>query len=398
MISKQIGQSTEYYLLYEVLRKLDRITKLAPNIQWSTNSISVDQVVAEFKNRVLGSSGDFEGETEMKNLLDNYIMTLYDKISWGLTGNGVKANQIYTFKPTDGNGDLAFQRATTTTRIDSNGNIEDVDINVPVIDWTSGIPMLSLNPSRTNLFLNSLNLPTQSVTVSAQAYTVSFWGTGTIDFTGAYVGSLVGTGDNDRVSITFTPTAGSLNCTVSGTVNRAQIESGLFASRYIPTTSGTVTRAADIINAKTGISNLIGQTEGTLYWEGSSIVDNTNKVLFGINDGTANNRVSVRINTSNFIQLIVAFGGSTVANIIRSEAIVSDQIYKVAILLAPNYISLFCNGVKVGEDLNNTIPQCSVISLGSEGGGGSNFYGNINAAFISKVCISEAEAISLTTI
>lgn len=36
MISKQIGQSRKYYLLYEALRSLDRINKLAPHIGWNT--------------------------------------------------------------------------------------------------------------------------------------------------------------------------------------------------------------------------------------------------------------------------------------------------------------------------------------------------------------------------
>lgn len=34
MISKQIGQSSEYYLMYEILRKLEQITKIAPYIGW----------------------------------------------------------------------------------------------------------------------------------------------------------------------------------------------------------------------------------------------------------------------------------------------------------------------------------------------------------------------------
>jgi hypothetical protein len=45
-----------------------------------------------------------------------------------------------------------------------------------------------------------------------------------------------------------------------------QFEAGSYATSYIPTTSASVTRNADVIS-KTGISSLIGQTEGTLYAE-----------------------------------------------------------------------------------------------------------------------------------
>jgi len=44
----------------------------------------------------------------------------------------------------------------------------------------------------------------------------------------------------------------------------AQLEEGSYPTSYIPTVASSVTRNADIIN-KTGISDLIGQTEGTLF-------------------------------------------------------------------------------------------------------------------------------------
>jgi hypothetical protein len=46
----------------------------------------------------------------------------------------------------------------------------------------------------------------------------------------------------------------------------AQAEEGAYATSYIPTLAASVTRVADAAS-KTGISSLIGQTEGTLYAE-----------------------------------------------------------------------------------------------------------------------------------
>jgi hypothetical protein len=54
--------------------------------------------------------------------------------------------------------------------------------------------------------------------------------------------------------------------TSSALIWGAQLEAGAYATSYIPTLSASVTRVADAAS-KTGISSLIGQTEGTLYAE-----------------------------------------------------------------------------------------------------------------------------------
>lgn len=84
-----------------------------------------------------------------------------------------------------------------------------------------------------NLLDGSDALETQSVTVTAVAHTLSFRGTGTVTLSGvSTAGPLVGTGADDIVTLTFTPTAGSLTLTVSGTVEEAQLERGSARSHY----------------------------------------------------------------------------------------------------------------------------------------------------------------------
>ncbi len=76
-------------------------------------------------------------------------------------------------------------------------------------------------------------LATQTVTVTSQERTLSFRGNGTVTLSGASTaGPLVGTGVDDIVSLTFTPTAGSLTLTVSGTVNDAMLELGAVRTNY----------------------------------------------------------------------------------------------------------------------------------------------------------------------
>ena len=143
---------------------------------------------------------------------------------------------------------LVFTRASTGTYFNSAGVMQTAAVNTPRWDYdpaTLQLRGLLLEEARTNVLLNSATLSTQSVAVTAQAYRLSFYGTGTITKSGAATGALAGTGVGQRVSQTFTPAAGSLTLTVAGTVSNAQLEAGGFATSYIPTTSVAVTRAAD---------------------------------------------------------------------------------------------------------------------------------------------------------
>jgi hypothetical protein len=99
---------------------------------------------------------------------------------------------------------------------------------------------------RRNLLLGSDTLATQTRPVTAAAHTLSFRGTGTVTLTGASTaGPLVGTGASNTVSLTFTPTAGNLTLTVSGSVTVAQLEVGSTRTPYqrVGTTAFDITEA-----------------------------------------------------------------------------------------------------------------------------------------------------------
>jgi len=80
----------------------------------------------------------------------------------------------------------------------------------------------------------------------------------------------------------------------------AQVESGSIPTSYIPTTTGAVSRAADVISASGAlVSSLIGQTEGTIYAE----VDVRNLAIetyiIRIDEGASSNNITLRkLNTN----------------------------------------------------------------------------------------------------
>ncbi|MFJ6323824.1 MULTISPECIES: hypothetical protein [unclassified Rhizobium] len=99
------------------------------------------------------------------------------------------------------------------------------------------IPLLYNGSSWTNNYLvGTATLATQTVSVKAGTYTLSFFGTGSVALSGAGTGTLAGTGVSNRVSLTFTAGAGTLTVTVTGSVTNAQLEVGSAPTPYISST------------------------------------------------------------------------------------------------------------------------------------------------------------------
>jgi len=86
-----------------------------------------------------------------------------------------------------------------------------------------------IEPQRTNLFLTPEAPVTQTVpVVSGTKYTVSIKGTGSVVLSDAGAGTVIEGSD-----VTITAGSTSLVCTVSGTVDLAQVESGIFSTSFI---------------------------------------------------------------------------------------------------------------------------------------------------------------------
>jgi len=185
---------------------------------------------------------------------------------------------------------VTFTRTTTATVTGSNGAIQSSAINEPRFDYdpTTLTPKgLLIEEQRINLLLNSLidgtSLSTQSVTVAAVAHTISFYGTGSITLTGASVATVTGTGVYpNRQTLTFTPIVGVLVCTVSGSVQYAQLEAGAFATSFIPTAGAAVTRGPDLATMTgTNVSSWFNPTQGTFVTSADVAVSGTNRVIVG---------------------------------------------------------------------------------------------------------------------
>jgi hypothetical protein len=174
----------------------------------------------------------------------------------------------------------------------------------------------------------------------------------------------------------------------------AQLEVGAYATSYIPTLGASVTRVADIAS-KTGISSLIGQTEGTLFAEFTRLNVGNAVVIFQCNDGTTNNRAQLEIGATGIATTSVLSGGA-VSCVITGATLALGQTHKLALTYKANDFKLYVNGVLAGTDTSGAVPiSMSRIDLASELG--TSFGGvSISQILNFTTALNNAQAIELT--
>jgi len=326
-------------------------------------------------------------------------MSLLDKASLVVTPNSYKESKLYSVIPNTTLGDMDVVRATTATRVNSAGLIESVAVNVPRIDYTNGsCPSILVEPQRTNLIFPSATLTTQTRTVTAVSHTLSFYGTGSIVLSGVHSATLTGTGANNRVTLTFTPTAGSLILTVTGSVTNAQLEVGSYPTSYIPTVASTVTRNADVIS-KTGISSLIGQTEGTAFVD-FVVYNNNDTVPISLvnNNWYTGASMFLQINTSGNFQITGFNNTVLLISFDTGVAAVKNQRYKCSLVYNNTILKLFINGTLITTNTIATAIVANNLFLSLLDTGIDKYGQNYNSIQLYKTALSNTEMATLTTL
>jgi hypothetical protein len=217
---------------------------------------------------------------------------------------------------------------------------------------------LLIEEARTNLLLNSETLSTQNITTTAQAYTLSFYGTGTVTLSGtSTAGPLVGTGVfPNRVSLTFTPTAGTLTLTVTGTVSNAQLEAGGFATSYIPTTNASATRSADVATmVGNNFTNWYNQTTGTLTVEFDASANGFATYVSASNGTITQNSMHVDNDAGN-MRATYYSGSTEVAPLVLGAIGTIGATNKIATAYTVNDFAASRNGGTVATDTVGAVP------------------------------------------
>ncbi|MDA9908054.1 LamG domain-containing protein [Flavobacteriaceae bacterium] len=171
----------------------------------------------------------------------------------------------------------------------------------------------------------------------------------------------------------------------------AQLEQGSYATSYIPTQGGAVTRVADVCNNSAN-EQVINDSEGTMYVEFQGLSSSVGNKVISLNDGTNNNAFWLYIISSS--DGIRIYDGTTIGTFFVINAFENN---KFALVYNATNTRLFING-----SLAITIPFKSMNNLNkisfSDGNEGQKFEGNIKNLKYYNTALSDAELSNLTTI
>jgi hypothetical protein len=180
----------------------------------------------------------------------------------------------------------------------------------------------------------------------------------------------------------------------------AQVELGSYATSYVPTVATAVTRNADVIS-KTGISSLIGQTEGTLFLDVNLKVGLNSGFIAQLSDGTQNNRVQIGLDNISNNTIYYQMNGNGNLGMNGQTNFTDNQRLKIAISYKSGDSVFYLNGVKINstsENSVNTPISLDRINFGASHSITSSIFSRYNSSIIFKTRLTNSELASLTTI
>jgi hypothetical protein len=178
----------------------------------------------------------------------------------------------------------------------------------------------------------------------------------------------------------------------------SQVEAGAFPTSYIPTTTASVIRSADICSITgSDFTGFYNQSEGTIVGSGSTNQPTTvaGPLLFRTNDGTNNNVIQVGMTNSPLeaVRPIIVASGTTTYNNKHGTATVGVERKVGTAYKTNDAISAF-NGTLGTLDTTVTPPtNCNTSSLFSGLGSGT-----ISSFRYYKKRLSDAKLQTLTTL
>jgi hypothetical protein len=181
----------------------------------------------------------------------------------------------------------------------------------------------------------------------------------------------------------------------------AQFEVGSYATSYIPTLAAAVTRGADACY-KTGISSLIGQTEGTIFVDfvHDIAVTTDENSRISLSDGTTDQWLILAFPDSGtkLLRIYVNVNGDALS--LYSSTPVLQGRNKAVFGYKSGSFTLHLNGVQVAESsVIRSMPPTSRVDLQGWGPGQpAQDRENLSNFMLFKTRLSNAQLTELTTL
>jgi hypothetical protein len=185
---------------------------------------------------------------------------------------------------------------------------------------------------------------------------------------------------------------GTGTCLIWGMQNEP---SATYPTSYIPTLGTSVTRVADAAS-KTGISSLIGQTEGTIFAEVDfDAAVNTEGYIFRIDESSFDDTIFVSRGDDKILNGILRTGGST---IVQLQKTAFNGVNKLAFAYKSGSFALYVNGTQVATSAatyTNGITYDD-IRIGGFNATTANMCGGIKQLLLFRTRLSNSDLAALT--
>jgi hypothetical protein len=175
----------------------------------------------------------------------------------------------------------------------------------------------------------------------------------------------------------------------------AQLEQGSYPTSYVPTIASSVTRNADVIS-KTGISSLIGQTEGILFLDCKIYPTDTKRLA--INDGTTANAIFLQSDATNRIRFLISQNSATILDTGNFTLANPDAFNKIAFKYKSNDFAIWVNGSKIYS--STAVALSFPVALSKFAfdfsASGLSFFGEVKSAQLYKTALTDEQLTLLT--
>ena len=168
----------------------------------------------------------------------------------------------------------------------------------------------------------------------------------------------------------------------------AQLEQGSYATSYIPTQGGVVTRVAESCNGA-GNEQVFNDSEGVLYAEISALANDLTYRSISISG-----HINLFYNNVSNTIVVSSTGG---ALIIKQLSDITS-LNKIALKYKANDFALWVNGVELGTDTSATTSNSLTTLNYDNGAGGSKWYGSTKQIQYYNTALTYQELQALTTI
>ena len=179
----------------------------------------------------------------------------------------------------------------------------------------------------------------------------------------------------------------------------AQLEAASYATSYIPNygTALGVTRDKDV-SSITGVSSLIGSTEGTIYLEVAALANDLSDRRFALSDGTTNNVARVGFTSVSNRIVAVLYNGTNQCVLTYDGADITET-NKIAFTYAANDFALYVNGESRSTDVSGVTFSAGTLSeirFNEGDGSGNESYGKFDKVMIFPTRLTNNELAALT--